>query len=495
MAHYHVIGIAGAGMSAIAHILLDQGHVVSGCDQQANALTRELAARGAMVQLGHDPAHLAGVDTVVISSALASDQPELVAAGAQGIPVLKRADLWHDWSLAKPTLAIAGTHGKTTTTAMCALILSALGYDPAYIVPAGGPVPGLERFARWGDGPFVIEADEYDRLFLGLRPTVAIITSVDWDHVDIYATRQDAEQAFAQFARQTTQTVVACGDDAGVRRLLERGELGGSARTRVVRYGLADHNDWQARDIRSEDGLTHFTLGLSAEADAAPLEARLHAPGRHNVQNALGAALGVHALLQAVGRETSLEQIAAALESFQGAARRFELKGAAGGVIVVDDYGHNPAKVRAALHAARERYPERRLVAYFQPHTFSRTAALIDEFAEAFDEAEVLLIGDIYPARERAEDFPGIDAAFLAQRVERTAPLVSGTVEQSAQMALQLLQPDDLLLTLGAGDGNRVGELALAALREEEARTENKGTKEPGNREPRTKNGQLRADN
>jgi UDP-N-acetylmuramate--alanine ligase len=164
-------------------------------------------------------------------------------------------------------------------------------------------------------------------------------------------------------------------------------------------------------------------------------------------------------------------------------------------VIVVDDYGHNPAKVRAALHAARERYPERRLVAYFQPHTFSRTAALIDEFAEAFDEAEVLLIGDIYPARERAEDFPGIDAAFLAQRVERTAPLVSGTVEQSAQMALQLLQPDDLLLTLGAGDGNRVGELALAALREEEARTENKGTKEPGNREPRTKNGQLRADN
>lgn len=453
-------------MSAIAHILLDQGHQVSGCDQQANALTRELAARGVTVQLGHDAAHLDGVDTVVISSAMSAEQPELVAAWERSIPVLKRADLWHEWSLAKPTLAIAGTHGKTTTTAMCALILSTLGYDPAYIVPAGGPVPGLERFARWGSGPFVIEADEYDRLFLGLRPTVAIITSVDWDHVDVYPTRQDAEAAFAQFARQTTATVVACADDAGVQRLLASAQEGEVPA--VVRYGLSDQADWQAGAIGIQDGLTTFEISQSASLDSAVLHGQLHVPGQHNVQNALGAALGVEALLREERAALPLAQIVDALDAFKGAARRFELKGVAGDVVVVDDYGHNPAKVRAALHAARQRYPDRRLVAYFQPHTFSRTAALIDQFAESFGDAEVLLIGDIYPARERAEDFPGIDAAYLAQRVERTASLVSGDVEQSAQMALQLLQPGDLLLTLSAGDGNRVGELVLAALENQE---------------------------
>lgn len=453
--HYHVIGIAGAGMSAIAHILLDQGHTVSGCDRQSNALTAELAARGVAVYTGHDPAHLDGVDVVAISSALAADTPELQAARERDIPLLKRADLWHEWSAAKPTLAVAGTHGKTTTTAMCAWVLQELGYDPAYIVPAGGPVPGLARFARWGSGPFVIEADEYDRLFLGLTPAVAVITSVDWDHVDVYATREQVEDAFAQFARQIRRGLVACVDDAGVRRLRQDGRLAGAP---IAEYGLHPNHGWHAANIVVQADRSVFDVQYAGQQR---LQASLGVPGRHNVQNALGAAAGVFELL---GDDVEPAAIWEALGRFQGAARRFELKGEAGGVLVVDDYAHNPAKVRAALQAARERYPQRRVVAYFQPHTFSRTRALVDDFAASFGDAEVLLIGDIYPSRERAADFPGVDAWYLTQRILDTGAIASGDLAASAQALLRLLQPGDVLITLGAGDGYLVGEQVLAEL-------------------------------
>lgn len=460
MAHYHVIGIGGAGMSAIAHILLDQGHTVSGCDAQSNTLTRELAARGATIHLGHAPDHLAGVDIVATSSALKWDHPELAAARDRGISVQKRADLWREWSQQKPTLAIAGTHGKTTTTAMAAFALHELGYDPAYIVPAGGPVPGLERFARWGSGPFVIEADEYDKLFLGLQPQVAIVTSVDWDHVDIYPTRADVEAAFAQFVQQTVLTVVACSDDPGAQTLLAAARPDDHLFPVYVPYGLEPNRGWQAHDIRADGPITHFQV--SHGPDMPPVEAQIQVPGAHNVQNALGAAIGVLELIE----DVTLARIFEALSRFQGAARRFEVKGEAAGVTVIDDYAHNPPKVRAALAAARLRYPHRRIVAYFQPHTFSRTAALIDEFARSFGDAEVLLIGDIYPSRERAEDFPGIDAQYIVQRVLDTGAIASGSVQESAQALLQLLQPGDVLLTMSAGDGTEVGSLVLAGLRE-----------------------------
>ncbi|HEY0604552.1 MAG TPA: UDP-N-acetylmuramate--L-alanine ligase [Herpetosiphonaceae bacterium] len=453
MPHYHVIGSAGAGMSAIAHILLDQGHQVSGCDQQANALTRELAERGATMYIGHAAEHLEGVDMVATSSALRAEHPELIAARDRGIPVLKRAELWREWSLHKPTLAIAGTHGKTTTTAMCAVMLSHLGVDPAYIVPAGGPVPGLDRFARWGSGPFVIEADEYDRLLLGLLPQVAIVTSVDWDHVDIYPTRGDVEQTFAQFVRQVRGAVIACADDPGVARVRE---LAPTLEADWQLYGFASAATWRASDVRIEDGWTRFSLRTP---DGQSLDGRLRVPGSHNVQNAAGAIAAVAQF--GIAPEAALQ----ALEAFRGAARRFEWKGEAAGVTVIDDYAHNPAKVRATLHAARMRYPDRRLVVYFQPHTFSRTAALIDEFGDSFGDADVLLIGDIYPSRERAADFPGIDAAFLAQRIRRPAAAPSGDLHQSARELAALLRTGDVLLTLGAGDGYQVGEWVLEELR------------------------------
>ncbi|HEX6293086.1 MAG TPA: UDP-N-acetylmuramate--L-alanine ligase [Herpetosiphonaceae bacterium] len=458
MSHYHVIGSAGAGMSAIAHILLDQGHQVSGCDQQANALTRELAERGATMYVGHAAEHLRGVDLVATSSALRSEHPELIAARERGIPVLKRAELWHEWSLHKPTLAIAGTHGKTTTTAMCAVILSELGVDPAYIVPAGGPVPGLQRFARWGDGPFVIEADEYDRLLLGLVPQVAIVTSVDWDHVDIYPTRDSVEQTFGQFVRQVRGAVIGCADDPGV----ERVRACSPALEAVWQsYGFVEAAAWRVADVSLSDGWTRFMLRTPT---GESLSGRLRVPGRHNVQNAAAAVAAVAQF--GIAPQDALR----ALEAFHGAARRFEWKGETAGVTVIDDYAHNPAKVRATLHAARMRYPDRRLVIYFQPHTFSRTAALLHDFADSFGDADVVLIGDIYPSREHATDFPGIDATYLALHVRHPAVTASGDLAQSARDLLALLHPGDVLLTLGAGDGYQVGERILTELEEQRGR-------------------------
>jgi UDP-N-acetylmuramate--alanine ligase len=460
---YHIVGIGGAGMSAIAHLLLDQGTKVSGCDMQENALTDVLRSRGAQVVRGHSAAHCADADILLISSAVRPDHVEVGEATRRGMPVLKRADLWREWSQSKPTLAVAGTHGKTTTTAMAALILQELGHDPAYIVPAGGPVPGLPRFARWGTGPFVIEADEYDRLFLGLYPEVAIITSVDWDHVDVYPTPSDVETAFIQFAAQARRALIICDEDSGARRLLnvERSTQNrervddANSQTLVQSYGFDPSADWYIGKIELEQEWTHFSLrvpqGTMGEG-GRPARGRLRVPGRHNVLNAAAA---VAALAHfGVPPQKALD----ALAGFQGAARRFEWKGEADGITFIDDYAHNPAKVAATLAAARERFDKRRLVVYFQPHTFSRTAALLQQLADAFADADVVLIGDIYPSRERQEDFPGLNAAALAERIPGGKAAAAGDLTNAAAQLCETARPGDVVLTLGAGDGYKVGD-------------------------------------
>ena len=458
MSHVHIMGIAGAGMSAIAHLLLDQDHRVSGCDQQRNNLSAELAARGATILLNHAPEHLAQVDTLVISSAVHGDHPEVLAARAQEIPVLKRADLWRRWSEQKATLAVAGTHGKTTTTAMAAIILDRLGYDPAYVVPAGGPVPGLARFARWGTGPFVIEADEYDRLLLGLTPEVAIITNVDWDHVDIYPTRADVETTFTQFAHQVSRTVVYCAEDEGARRVRTAAGDGG---TQWQSYGFAPAADWRIADVVPDSDGMRFVLHVPAERRyVEPLAGRLLVPGRHNLLNAAGAVAAV-AQFGVAPRDA----LAVLAEAFRGAARRFEWKGEEQGITFVDDYAHNPAKVAATLAAARIRFGARRLLVYFQPHTFSRTAALLEPLAEAFQGADLVLVGDIYPSRERAADFPGVDAALLVQHM-RVPAEAAGGLTPAADRLLKEVRPGDVVLTLGAGDGYKVGDQVRIWLRE-----------------------------
>jgi UDP-N-acetylmuramate--alanine ligase len=478
MTHYHIIGIAGAGMSAIANVLLDQGHMVSGSDMQRNTLTEALAARGATIFQGDDPAQGAAAGALIMSSAVRPKHPEVVAARARGIPILKRADLWRTWSKQRAVVAVAGTHGKTTTAALIALALTRAGLNPGFLV--GGVVPDLGANGRWGDpaAPLVIEADEYDRTFLALTPAIAVVTNVEWDHVDIYPSQAEYDAAFRTFAESVAEprNLIVCGDDAGALRA--------ASRPQAVQYGIDDMVardpvscrrallDWSAANLRENSGAIHFEVWHYDQATLATRRMgdwQIRLPGAHNVRNALAALVAA----QAAG--APLSAIAEALATYRGAGRRFELKGQAGGVTVIDDYAHHPTEVRVNLAAARGRYPGRRIVVYLQPHTYSRTRALLDDWASAFGGADVVRIGDIYAARET--DTLGVDATIMAGRIEHPDTRAVGDLAHAAAELLGLLRPGDVLLTLGAGDGQLVGEMVLSALGrlEREASTEDRG--------------------
>ena len=464
---YHIVGIAGSGMSAIGHVLLDQGHTISGSDTQRNALSAALAERGAAIWPRPDPALALEADALVVTSAARPDHPEIAAARRRGIPVLKRADLWRDWSARRSVIAIAGTHGKTTTTAMVALMLTKAGLAPGFLI--GGEAPDLDRNARWGDerAPLVIEADEYDRTFLALAPKIAVITNVEWDHVDIYPTQAEYDEAFRSFASAVPEprNLIVCGDDLGALRAA-------AERPEAAQYGIDDDVardpvscrrallDWMASGARADGAGTTFQVwrydrGSFATRSLGVGRMRLH--GQHNVRNALAALAAVTQL--GVAPSLALQ----ALAEFRGARRRFELKGEAGGVTVIDDYAHHPAEVRATLAAARSRFGDRRIVVYLQPHTYSRTRALLDDWAAAFGDADIVLIGDIYAAREH--DTLGIDAAAVARAIRQPKAHAAGGMEHAVAELSSVLAPGDVLLTLGAGDSYRVGEMVLEVLR------------------------------
>lgn len=464
MTHYHIVGIAGAGMSAIAHILLDQGHRVSGSDLQRSNLGDALIARGATIAIGHAAEHILGADALVVTSAVQAGHVELQAAQSQGIAVLKRADLWAEWSRARPVVAVAGTHGKTTTTAMIALVLTHAGLDPGFLV--GGEVADLQTNARWGDpsAPLVIEADEYDRTFLALTPQIAIITNVEWDHVDIYPSQDAYEAAFRQFANSVPNppNLIVCGDDAGALRIAEHPD--------ATQYGIDEAIasdpascrlaplDWTAANLRDDQDHTTFDIWrYDRRRFATRLAARqqLEIAGAHNVRNSLAA----WAACTALGVPPAV--IGEGLARYHGAARRFEVKGQHAGILVIDDYAHHPTEVQATLAAARQRYPGRRIVAYLQPHTYSRTKALLADWPQAFAESDLVLIGDIYAAREH--ETLGMSAGRVAEVIGPQAIAVGG-IDQAVTQILTQLQPGDLLLTLGAGDSYRVGELVLERL-------------------------------
>lgn len=464
---YHIVGIAGAGMSAIAHVLLDQGHTVSGSDMQRSNVADALARRGAMIALGHDPANIAGADALVVTSAVKAEHPEIVAARAAGLPVLKRADLWREWSQQRPVVAVAGTHGKTTTTALIALALKRAGRDPGFLV--GAEVPDLGVNACWGapDAPLVIEADEYDRTFLAITTHIAVITNVEWDHVDIYPSADDYDAAFQTFAQSVhkPRNLIVCGDDAGVQRALDLPE--------ATHYGVDEMLgrdpvscrrtlfDWTATNLRAtpegmQFDLWHYDQRSFATRSLGPRTLRLS--GAHNVQNALAATAAATRL--GVDQAT----IAEALASYRGAGRRFEVKGQAGGVTVIDDYAHHPTEVRVNLEAARARFDGQRLVVYVQPHTYSRTRALLDEWRDAFGAADVVRVGAIYAARE--QDTLGMSDKALAAAIQHPDVQPVGDVPAASEALAALLQPGDVLLTLGAGDGYKVGEYVLDARRD-----------------------------
>ena len=446
-------------MSAIARILRARGDDVSGDDRVASAALDALNAEGIPAWVGHQLAHLEGVEAVTPSSAISRDEPELVEARRLGLPIWHRGDLLNALLRDRVGVAVAGTHGKSTTTSMIATVLSDAGLDPSFIIGATPQPLGVN--ARHGAGEaFVLEADEYDRTFLRLAPRIAVITNVEFDHPDTYADLGDTKNAFALFARSAPAdgAVIVCADDAGAQDALARAA---PLAAPVIDYGLK-RGGWRAHHPRPNalGGVDFDYTGPAGQMGGCSLRV----PGDHNALNALCALVVADAL------GVPADIAARSLGGFGGVGRRFELRGEARGVRIIDDYGHNPTKIRATLAAARQRYPVARLWAVWQPHTFSRTRALIEEFALAFGDADEVLVLPVYAARERIEDFP-YDAAWLnpiaiSRRLRHRSARPMATMSDAAGMLFGLTRGGDVVITLSAGDGNAVGERLLSMLRE-----------------------------
>jgi UDP-N-acetylmuramate--alanine ligase len=443
--------------------LLERGYRVTGSDLSLSAPAKALAESGAVVFVGHDASYLGDADAVLISSAISDDNPEVVEARRRGIPVYKRAEFlgppMAGIMAEKIGIAVAGTHGKTTTASMIAWTLTYAGCDPSFVV--GGIVQALGTNARAGGGPhFVIEADEYDRMFLGLSPTVAAITHLEHDHPDCYPAFADMQAAFEQFVDRVSAEglVVGCADQPAVATLLARRHAGATVQT----CGLGDQNDWQASALRvNSTGGYDFRVTRALPLPSASEvwgDVQLQVPGVHNVQNAL--------IALAVADWLSIDRgpIRHALACFPGVGRRFEIQGQVGGRVVVDDYGHHPTEIRATLDAARARYGARPLWAVFQPHTYSRLRTLWDDFLGCFAQADHVIVLDVYAARET--DTLGVAAAdFVAQMKHRDARYVAD-MSDAANYVVSQAEPDAVVITLSAGDGNRVGRQVLAQLAE-----------------------------
>jgi len=448
--HVHLVGIGGIGLSAIARVLHAAGYELSGSDAQQNALTAELASLGMLIYHGHRAENVAGADLVVVSSAVPANNPELVAAQAAGIPVIKRQQLLGEMMADHYGIAVAGVHGKTTTSALIAFVLSELGLDPTFIV--GGILHDLGSNARLGQGPhFVLEADEYDHTFLGLRPRLAVVTAIEMDHPDCFADIEALTRDFERFVQSVPVggAVIGCADQPRVVQVLER-----ARDVALITYGIQGRGDWQATDVRDNAwGGSDFTLLHKGRVVG---EGRLRLAGLHNVSNALAVLAVAHCL----GLE--LGQVLEVLPRFHGVKRRFEVKGEARGVVVIDDYAHHPGQIRATLAAARRRYGRRPLWVFFQPHTYSRTKALLDQFATSFAEADHVLISAIYAAREKED--ASITGRDLVQRMHHPDVRYVATLQEASAFLQAALQPGDVLLTLGAGNGDWVGESVLRAL-------------------------------
>jgi UDP-N-acetylmuramate--alanine ligase len=447
--HLHFAGIGGAGMCGLAELLHGEGFQVSGCDLAASETTARLEGLGIKVALGHAADHLEGVQVLVISSAVPGTNLEVEEARRRGIPVIRRAEMLGEISRIKWGIAVAGTHGKTTTTSLTGFVLTRAGLDPTVVV--GGRMHYLGAHARLGRSDYLVcEADEFDRSFLALSPVLALITNVEPEHLDTYGSIEAMEEAFVTFANRVPfyGATIACLDDHGVRRLLPRFSR------RTITYGLSPQAEVHAKKTRfSPSGASCRVVRRGAELG----ELSLSLPGRHMLTNALGAA--------AVALEIGVQfaQIASASAAFTGVARRFERKGERGGVVVVDDYAHHPSEVAATLQAARQSYPDARVVVAFQPHLYSRTKAFAREFGDALLAADVVVVLPIYPARE--QPIPAITHELVVDAARSSGHhqvFAAGSFPEALVTLNELLRPGDVLLTLGAGDILRLGESWLA---------------------------------
>jgi UDP-N-acetylmuramate--alanine ligase len=448
----HLIGIGGVHMSAIARILTAWGHTVSGSDQRENETTQAMRDMGLRVEIGHRAENIGDAHLVVATSASTFwDNPEIAEAKRRNIPVIKRAEMVAMLMEGRYSIAVAGTHGKTTTTGLIAHMLVEAGLDPTYLV--GGEVRTLGTNAAPGEGRYiVVEADEFDRAFLAYHPDVAIITSIEPDHMDIYGTMDALEDAFEQFADQvpTDGHLIACADDDRVRGIASDN----GPKHDVQTYGLCDEPMWSAAAIAPGARSQTFEVRRRGQPFGT---FTIELPGRHNVSNALaGIAAG-----DTIGLDTQV--IREALASYRGAERRFEHVGEAGGVTVIDDYAHHPTEVRTTIAMARERFPGRRLVVLFQPHTYTRTAYLLEEWKHGFEGIDALYIAETYAARETPDQ--GMSARQLADVIESPKPVYAGALEQAAERVLRDLRPGDVFVTVGAGDVEKVGPQVVTGLR------------------------------
>jgi UDP-N-acetylmuramate--alanine ligase len=441
------MGIGGAGMSALAELLVHRGAAVTGCDLHPPA-AGALGTLGVPVMTGHDAAHLAGVRAVVYSSAIPAGQPELARARSAGLPVIRRAEALADVVSDAFVVGVAGTHGKTTVTAMTTEALAAAGDDPTGV--AGGHVVAWNGSVRTGSSPvYVVEADEYDRSFLALAPAIAVVTNLEADHLDIYRDLDDLRESFVRYLSGAAR-IVLCADDPGA------AALAAHATVEVVRYGI-DAADARlvARDLRSDAGAPAFSVWFDGDPCG---EVRLQVPGDHNVRNALGA-LAVGLL-----RGLRVADMAPGLAAFAGVERRFQRLGEVAGVAIVDDYAHHPTEIRATVAAARSAFPGRRLVIAFQPHLFSRTRDFAKSFGEALALADVIFVADIYPARE--SPIEGVTAGLIVDAVRGAGTQVAWTGPRTALAAALhgQVRAGDVVLTVGAGDVTRTGTELLATL-------------------------------
>jgi len=450
--HIHFVGIGGIGMSGIAELLLSLGYRVSGSDLRSTDITRRLEQLGGVIHEGHEAAWAAGADVVVTSTAIAADNPEVVAAREAHVPVVQRAEMLAElMRLKKYGIAVAGSHGKTSTTSMVAAVLAEAGLDPTVVV--GGKVHGLGSNAKLGEGEFLVaEADESDGSFLKLSPVIEVVTNIDLEHLDYYRDIDHIKEYFLAFVDRLPfyGVAVVCIDNDNIAQVLPR------IKKRIATYGLTEQADLQAIKLSSGNGASQFTVrNRSGELGVI----RLNRPGKHLVYNSLAAI--------SVGLELEIDfsVIARALENFQGVQRRLQVKGEVGGVLVVDDYGHHPTEIRATLDAVREGWPERRVVVAFQPHRYSRTQGLFADFTTAFRRADVLVLTDIYPAGE--QPIEGVTSERLLEAIrqhgQRQTHCIPQLVQQPQALAA-MLQPGDLLLTLGAGNIVRAGEQLLELL-------------------------------
>ncbi|MCB9459109.1 MAG: UDP-N-acetylmuramate--L-alanine ligase [Anaerolineaceae bacterium] len=443
--HIHLIGIGGTGLSAIARVLLQRGYTVSGSDRSQGPLASALVDIGATVHIGHDAAYVQGADVVLRSSAVPDDHVEVVAAHELGIPVVKRSDMIAELMEGQQAICIAGTHGKTTTTSLTAYTLIATGQDPSYIV--GGTLVNTGTNAASGSGPaFVIEADEYDYMFLGLHPTIAVVNNVEWDHPDFFKTEQQFTQAFEKFVALLPDdgVLIAGADDAGSAVLAAKRKNAGLP---TITFGTQPAADWRATDIHYDfDGRLTFSVDRFGEHFG---EVSLSIAGEHNVLNVLVALIVAN--LQGV----SFVDTAEALAQFKGAGRRFDVRAAVNGVVVVDDYAHHPTAIRKMIDVAHARYPGHEVWAVWQPHTYSRTRELFEGFVSAFGAADHVVVTAIYAAREVA--IPGVTGAALVEAMHHPDAFYAPTFDDAVDHIAANIHSPAVVIIMSAGDAPQIG--------------------------------------